>query len=119
MARTRTLAPGAVAAAARERFGVPWPELSEKQQIELLIVASTAKPDREERAWTPGTSVSEHLARVGATPAPLTLRDQFDLLKGWVVGAYYTSDLGLRELGYDGSVFADGFPGCPHPDGHR
>jgi hypothetical protein len=49
----------------------------------------------------------------------VTLRDQFDLLKGWVVGAYSTSEVSLRELGWDGPAFADEFPGCPHPDGHR
>jgi hypothetical protein len=40
-------------------------------------------------------------------------------VKGWVTGVHYTSEEGLRELGYDGPVFADSLPGCPHPDGHR
>ncbi len=110
---------GAVDAAARERFGAPWSELTGEQQDDLLALAATTKPGREETAWTPGTPVSEHLARVGSADGPPTLRDRFDLLKGWVVGAYYTSEVGLRELGYDGPVFADSFPGCPHPDGHE
>jgi hypothetical protein len=110
---------GAVDAAARERFGTPWSALSGEQQTELLTVASTAEPGREETSWTPGTPVSEHLARVGSADARITLRDRFDLLKGWVVGAYYTSEAGLRELGYEGPVFADSFPGCPHPEGHE
>jgi hypothetical protein len=111
---------GAIDGASRDRFGVPWPGLTEPQQVELLAAVSTAKPDREELAWTPGTSVAEHLARVEAgEEAPITLRDQFDDLKTWVMGAYYSSEAGLRELGYDGPVFADSFPGCSHPDGHR
>jgi hypothetical protein len=110
---------GAVDAAARERFGTPWSGLRGEQQNELLVVASTAEPGRGETSWTPGTPVSEHLARMGSADAPLTLRDQFDLLKGWVIGAYYTSEVGLRELGYQGPVFADSFPGCPHPEGHE
>ncbi len=110
---------GAIDAASRDRFGVPWPELTEAQQAELLTALSAAKAGREDAAWTPGTSVSEHLARTSDAEAPVTLRDQFDHLKGWVMGAYYTSEEGLRELGYDGPVFADEFPGCPHPDGHR
>jgi hypothetical protein len=110
---------GAIDGASRDAFGVPWPELTEAQQTELLTNLSTAEPGREQSPWSPGTSVSEHLARVGAADSPVTLRDQFDHLKGWVTGAYYSSEEGLRELGYDGPVFADQFPGCPHPDGHR
>ncbi len=110
---------GALDAASRDRFGTPWPGLTEGQQTELLRAVSMEKPGREEAAWTPGTPVADHLALVEAREAPVTLRDQFDHLKGWVMGAYYTSEEGLRELGYDGPVFADSFPGCPHPDGHR
>jgi hypothetical protein len=110
---------GAVDGAARDRFETPWPELTEAQQDELLTLLSTSDPGRAETTWTPGTPVAEHLARVAAEDPPVTLRDQFDHLKGWVMGAYYTSEAGLRELGYDGPVFADEFPGCPHPDGHR
>lgn len=110
---------GAVDAACRERFGVPWPELTESQQNELLGAASTARPGREASAWTPGTPVGEHLARVADEEPSVTLRDHFDYLKGWVTGAYYTSEPGLRELGYEGPVFAEEFPGCPHPDGHQ
>ena len=87
--------------------------------VELLTAVSTSTPGREDTAWTPGTSVAEHLARAEAEEAPITLRDQFDHLKAWVTGAYYSSEAGLQELGYDGPVFADSFPGCPHPDGHR
>jgi hypothetical protein len=111
---------GAIDGAARERFGAPWPELTGAQQVELLEDLSTAAPGRDSRPWTPGTAVAEHLARVKESEdAPLTLRDRFDHVKGWIVGAYYSSEVGLRDLGYDGPVFADSFPGCPHPDGHE
>jgi hypothetical protein len=110
---------GAIDGAARDRFGVPWSGLTEPQQDELLTAASTALPGREDRAWRPASSVADHLARVQAEKAPITLRDQFDHLKAWVMGAYYSSEAGLRDLGYDGPVFADSFPGCPHPGGHH
>ena len=42
----------------------------------------------------------------------------FDQLKGWIVGAYYSSEIGMRELGWTPDrVFAN-FPGCSHPGGH-
>jgi hypothetical protein len=110
---------GAIDGASRDQFGERWSDLTEAQQVELLTAVSTSTPGREDTAWTPGTSVAEHLARAEAEEAPITLRDQFDHLKAWVMGAYYSSEAGLRELGYDGPVFADSFPGCPHPDGHR
>jgi hypothetical protein len=109
---------GAVDARARARFATPWPRLDAEQQRELLAEGFASRPGREEVPWTPGSSVADHLASV-PRGAGVTFRDQLDHLKGWVVGAYYTSETGLRELGWDGPVYADSFPGCPHPDGHR
>jgi hypothetical protein len=46
--------------------------------------------------------------------------DHFTLLKRWVVRAYYSSEAGMRELGWDESHMHGDFPGCPHPAGeHR
>lgn len=76
-----------------------WSSLSDAQQLETLTAASTAEP-------------------AGADKPP-TLRDRFEHLKGWIVGAYYSSEIGMRELGWTGSVFFESFPGCVHPGGHR
>jgi Gluconate 2-dehydrogenase subunit 3 len=97
------------------RYGRPWRALAESEQLELLTAASLAKPSREERYWKPGEPVAES----PSPPAPPTLKDRFDGLKGWVVGAYYSSEIGMRELGWTGSMFFESFPGCEHPDGHR
>jgi hypothetical protein len=34
------------------------------------------------------------------------------------MGARYSSEAGQRDLGHGGPVFADSFPGCPHPHRH-
>jgi hypothetical protein len=47
------------------------------------------------------------------------LREHFENLKGWIVGAYYSSEPGMRELGWTGNVFHQELPGCNHTDGHR
>jgi hypothetical protein len=47
-----------------------------------------------------------------------TLRDHFENIKTWVRGAYYSSELGMRELGWTGRVFYEKMPACQHPDGH-
>jgi gluconate 2-dehydrogenase subunit 3-like protein len=109
---------GAIEAESRARFNKPWKELGEAEQTELLTAASTARPGREERYWTPGTPVMDYLKMQGGT-SPTTLRDHFDHLKGWVSGAYYSSETGLKELGYTGQMFFESFPGCTHPDGHK
>jgi hypothetical protein len=113
---------GAIDGEARRRYGSPWPDLDEPQQIELLQALASAPPGRDETFWTPGTSVEEYLAQREAEESnegQTTLRDHFDHVKGWVMGAYYSSEEGQRELGHVGPIFADSFPGCPHPDGHR
>ena len=63
-------------------------------------------------------------ARTGAPPAPGSddsppnLRDHFENLKGWVSGAFYSSEFGMKELGWTGQVMRESYPGCEHTDGH-
>jgi len=40
----------------------------------------------------------------------------FGLLKGMIAGAYYTSEIGLQELGWDGSFTHGPYQGCEHSD---
>jgi len=48
-----------------------------------------------------------------------TQRANFNHLKHWVAGAYYSSEIGMRELGWTPDrVFAT-FPACTHSDGHK
>jgi Gluconate 2-dehydrogenase subunit 3 len=43
----------------------------------------------------------------------------FENLKQWIVGAYYSSEQGMRELGWDGNYAFESFPGCEHGvEGH-
>jgi Gluconate 2-dehydrogenase subunit 3 len=50
--------------------------------------------------------------------SPSELRDAFENLKEWISGAYYSSEMGMRELGWTPDrVFAE-FPGCSHGDSH-
>lgn len=106
---------GALEAEAGARYGHPWSGLTAAQRIELLTAASTGEPARPPRSWRPGMPV----VVPEGPPVPLTLRDHFDHLKGWIAGAYYSSEIGLRELGWTGNVFFASFPGCEHPGGHR
>jgi hypothetical protein len=92
----------------------PWTSLSDADQIALLTKASTA-----ESAMRPGAGGAGGL-RIpgaqggGASERSATIRDHFELLKGWIAGAYYSSEAGMRELGWTGTVIHERFAGCEH-----
>jgi len=35
-------------------------------------------------------------------------------LKEWIVGAYYSSEQGMKELGWDGNFAFEKYPTCEH-----
>jgi hypothetical protein len=96
----------ALNAEAQERFGKPFPALEEGQKNELLTDVSTKREEPE---------------NLGASAAqkPSALYGHFENLKGWISGAYYSSEVGMRELGWTGDYAFDKFPGCAHPEGHH
>lgn len=97
---------GAFDAESMKRHARPFKDLTENQQNEILTAASTEEPGRAEKSGEP--------------PAPhVTLRDHFENVKGRVVGAYYSSEVGMRELGWTGLVMFPSFPGCEHSGGHQ
>ena len=99
------------------RFGHPYIALSEDQQNKILDAASTAKAGGGQgNESAPGSSATSG----GPTePTRVTIRDHFENMKGWVSGAYYSSEIGMRKLGWTGDFMFESFPGCEHPEGHH
>jgi hypothetical protein len=98
------------------RYSQPFKDLTEDQQIGMLTAASTAKAGgRPDDASGPGSGAA---SKQGEEPT-LTMRDHFENVKGWVSGAFYSSEVGMRELGWTGQVVWESFPGCEHPEGHH
>jgi hypothetical protein len=99
----------------------PWKSLTEADRTTLLTKASTADSGRPAGpGGGPGGPRPASAAGAG-TPPPepaVTIRDHFDHLKGWISGAYYSSEIGMRELGWAGNVFFDKFTGCTHGGSH-
>jgi hypothetical protein len=85
---------GAFDMAAIAKHGKVWTAITAQEQDALMREASTA-----------------------ADSAPL--RGHFENLKTWIAGAYYSSEQGMRELGWTGNVFYPELPGCTHPGGHQ
>lgn len=103
----------AIDSEAQRRFHQPFRSLVPAQQDEILALCSTAKAakvatDRE-------TTLEEDRAPIPGG----TIRDHFENLKGWIVGAYYSSELGMRELGWTEENYFDDLPECAHPEEHR
>jgi Gluconate 2-dehydrogenase subunit 3 len=94
---------GAFEAESIRRYARPYKELTESQQNELLTVASGSEHGGEGNGDATGLKVDGH----------------FQNLKGWVSGAYYSSEHGMRELGWDGQVIFASFPGCQRPEDHK
>jgi hypothetical protein len=92
-------------AEAQKRFAKNFPALDDGQRRQLLTDAS-------------GTPAKEN-SDVGAGEKHAGLHEHFENLKGWVSGAYYSSEMGMKELGWTGDYVFASFPGCEHPEGHQ
>jgi Gluconate 2-dehydrogenase subunit 3 len=103
---------GAIDGASNARFQKPFKALTEAQQVEVLEAASTGEPGEQEWTWAPGSV----LMKPDLSSDTVTLRDHFDHVKGWISSAYYSSEAGLKELGYTGQMFFPTFPDCTHPE---
>ena len=82
----------ALDAESRQRFGRPVSALGEGQIDELLSACSSGQP---------------------------SLHEHFDNLKTWIVPVYYSSEQGMRELGWTDDFYFESPAQCPHPDGHQ
>jgi hypothetical protein len=60
--------------------------------------------------------VTEDQKTSSASP---TLRDHFENLKDWIVATYYSSEEGMRELGWTDEFYFESPSECSHPEGHN
>jgi Gluconate 2-dehydrogenase subunit 3 len=92
----------AMDAESQQRFSSPFQILSPMKQDELLTAVSTGATAKSVKARR---SVAKHA-------------DPFENLKGWIVGAYYASEIGMRELGWTDESYFE-YTGCEHEDEHH
>src|SRR5438552_7376674 len=90
----------------KKRFAKYFPALDESQKIQLLTDASA-------------TLAKENSGDADAGETPAAFHQHFENLKGWVSGAYYSSEVGMKELGWTSDRVFASFAGCEHPEGHH
>ena len=105
----------ALEADSNKRFSQPITRLTPSQMSVLLEACSTAKPGRSAHDENSPNSVTEAQKTSSASP---TLRDHFENLKGWIVATYYSSEEGMRELGWTDEFYFESPSECSHPEGH-
>jgi Gluconate 2-dehydrogenase subunit 3 len=98
----------------QKRFGNAFAALAEVKKIELLTIAS--KDDQEGKGKEAASGENSAEAHPGES-AP-TLHGHFEHLKGWISVAYYSSETGMRELGWTGDYVFENYPACDHAEGH-
>jgi|HubBroStandDraft_4_1064222.scaffolds.fasta_scaffold02372_5 hypothetical protein len=101
----------------QKRFGHPFAALTGDQQNELLTTAS--KPyggDSGDDDKDPEGQDSEGKHAGETRPS---LHHHFNNLKGWISGAYYSSETGMTELGWTGEYSFENYPSCQHAEEHH
>jgi Gluconate 2-dehydrogenase subunit 3 len=104
----------AIESESQKQFGQAFMALAEEKKIELLTIASKKDQEGKGKDTASGESSAEEHAGEHAS----TLHDQFENLKGWISGAYYSSEAGMRELGWTGDYVFESYPACDHSEGH-
>jgi len=93
-------------AESQKRFTKDFPALDDSRKNQLLTDGSS-------------TAARESSDGAGAKQNPVGLHKHFENLKGWVSVAYYSSEMGMKDLGWTPDRVFSSFPCCEHPDGHQ
>jgi hypothetical protein len=101
---------------AMKQFHSGLAKLAPNQVDEVLTFCAEQEPPHAEHDDdAPGWKLN---VRTPLTGAP-NLRDHFENLKGWIVATYYSSEAGLRELGWNDDFYFESPEECAHPGGHE
>jgi Gluconate 2-dehydrogenase subunit 3 len=97
-----------------KHFNHPIQSLKSSELDALLSTCSTAKPSR---STEDNVSTAHNDKSLKPQPqGPPTLCDHFENLKGWIVTTYYSSEIGMRELGWTEHVFFRASAECSHSE---
>ena len=95
---------------------------SEKNKTDLLSALAAFDRKGQQRFGKPfaGLSAAQQDEIIsGASREHASLHAEFGLIKEWTSDAYWSSQKGLRELGWTGRLAWDSFPDCGNPRPHN
>jgi hypothetical protein len=96
---------------AEHRYRKSFPQLTPQQQDSVLAnCAAASESDSQPTSTDPDDP--------GTEKSLVTLRDHFENLKAWIVGTYYATEAGMRELGWTEDFYFEELPAC-QPEGER
>jgi len=92
-----------------------------EHQEEFLRSAAAVEEASERRVRKAIASLSpaelhDLLVEVSSPASPA--EGHFLNLRHWIAGAYYSSETGMRELGWTPDRVFPSYPSCAHPEGH-
>jgi hypothetical protein len=101
----------------QRRYGQLFAALKGDQQNVLLTAASkgdVGNNEGQDKGIEARDSEGKH-----AGETRHSLNDHFNNLKGWISGAYYSSETGMAELGWTGEYAFENYPSCQHAEEHH
>ena len=96
---------------AQQKHGKLFYLLSAEQRDDVLTVCSNG-------AQSPAMPAPVDPDDSAPEKTPVTARDHFENLKGWIVAAYYATEQGMRELGWTEDFYFEELPACDHGGEH-
>lgn len=97
----------------KKRFNLSISSLQDVQRRELLSACASQSPrlpaehDDSAPSWKTNQTIRPN--------GPANLRDHFEVLKGWIVATYYSSEQGMRELGWTDEFYYESPEECSDP----
>lgn len=96
---------------AQHKHGRKFAVLSPNQQDYVLSLCAADNP-------SPDKEIPADPDDLPPPKAPVTCRDHFENLKGWIVATFYATEPGMRELGWTEDFYFDQLPGCQNEAEH-
>jgi hypothetical protein len=94
-------------AESQKQFGKDFRTLTRDDQVWLLTPWAFA---RQPSHWTARNATNAEAPDLG--------QQHFEMLKALIASAYYGSEIGQKELGWDGEITHGPYQGCEHPTTH-
>lgn len=116
VAIAETMVPGATKAKVAEFVDLLLGVDTKKNQTEFVDSLEQIESESQKRFAKGYTALMEPQKSEVLTAAEPS--SAFKNLKTWVSGAYYSSEIGMKELGWTPDRFFPQFPGCEHSEEH-